>query len=567
MPLHPDMSHHSILLIENDPGMQLLLMRFLLEIGYKDDDIVICEDLSQILSLPDDNFKVIITKPAFTDSTCEQTLITIQDKFSFTPVVVVSDTSDLETEMKVLQQGAFDFLIKGEFEAKGLQKSIWRAIIRNREPDGFMKLFDENPVPMYIYDQSTYRFLAVNKAALQQYGYTLEEFLSLHAGQIRPEGDIQDFIKANRDAPETNHDFGQWRHLRKSGELFYVHIYAHTTEFKNKKAMLVFAVDVDNKVKSELALREKAEEINVILNSITDAFFAVNHKWEFTFVNKVFEQSLQSTKEQIIGKNLWDIFPQAKTLKFFHEYNRAVNDQVSVHFEEHEPVYDIWVSVNAYPTKDGLAVYCVDITEQKNIQEKIFNDEQNLRAIINNTKDIIWSIDKDYNIISANQAFWERLALIKGNNDPTTRDHDFTPDLIEQWQQYLIKAFEGEAYKTIRRDEVGSKEVFEEISFNPIFDINNEVIGISCFSRDVTEQLNYIKKIEHQNEQLTQIAWIQSHEVRHPVASILGLIKLFNRDDKNDADNVEILDKVEEAAMELDKVIRKITKHTKVTRL
>jgi PAS domain S-box-containing protein len=424
------------------------------------------------------------------------------------------------------------------------------------ESDTYKRLFDEIPGAMYIYDHKTYDFLAVNKAALYQYGYSRSEFLAMNAKQIRPKDEYDSFERANREVPEDYYDFGQWIHARKNGEIFYVQIYARTTTYAGKKARLVFAIDVDEKVKSELAIARKNAEIANVLESITDGFFAVNKNWEVTYINKTAEHILHCKRAEIIGKVIWDYFPRSLEGKFYPECLRAMTAKVSVHFEElYEPL-GIWGSLNVYPTDDGLAVYFVDITEKKKAQEKIFNGEQNLWAIINNTKDIIWSIDRHNNIISANQAFWDRVSYVTGKHVDEWNKEYFNKELFIEWDQYFQKAFKGASFKIIWEDKHHGNELFEEISFNPILNKDKEVIGISCFSRDITQQYVYTRMIEKQNEQLQQIAWIQSHEVRSPVASLLGLIQLFNKENPGDALNLE------QVAINLDAVIRKITDHT-----
>lgn len=80
--------------------------------------------------------------------------------------------------------------------------------------------------------------------------------------------------------------------------------------------------------------------------------------------------------------------------------------------------------------------------------------------------------------------------------------------------------------------------------------------------QDVTEQRLYIQKIQTQNQRLKDIAWIQSHKVRAPVASILGLVQLFNKEHPADPINLEILQGVTEAANTLDGVIKEINAKT-----
>jgi PAS domain S-box-containing protein len=423
----------------------------------------------------------------------------------------------------------------------------------------YRRLFDESPAPMYIYDDHTYDFLAVNNAALHQYGYSREEFLSMNATRIRPLNEIECFTSANRDIPDNYYDFGQWRHTRKKGDLFFVHIYSHRTRFNGRNARSVLAVDIDQKVRAEMALSEKSAENIDILESVTDGFYALNKNWEVTYFNKTAEKVLDRKREDVIGKNLWDFFPHSRDGKFFREYERAMAEKVSVHFEEEYAPLGVWGSMNVYPTKDGIAVYFVDVTEQKKIQQKISNDERSLRAIINNTTDIIWSVDRQNNIISANDAFWKRIASITGKTDGTIDEADFDKDRFLKWQDYFKKAFEGEAYEIVLEDEYDGKKICEEISFNPIRDINDEIIGISCFSRDITTQYLYLRRIEKQNAKFKEIAWSQSHEVRAPLSNIMGLTALFNFEDTSDPENAEIMRLISEASQQCDDIIKKIT--------
>jgi PAS domain S-box-containing protein len=310
--------------------------------------------------------------------------------------------------------------------------------------ENYKRLFDDSPAPMYIYDDETFQFIAVNNAALRQYGYSRDEFLSMKATHIRPANDVVSFRAANIGMPESYFDFGRWRHVRKNLEIFYVHIYAQITEFEGRKVTTVMAIDIDQKVRGERNLSEKNAEIASILESITDGFYALNSNWEVTYFNKTAEQVLCCKREEVIGKNIWDYFPRSGEGRFYQEYNRAMTEKVSVQFEECYTPLGLWGSINVYPTTNGIAVYFVDITEQKKIQEKIYNDEQNLRAIINNTDDAIWSIDRDYQFISANTAFWQRLQAKFGTQEGALTRGDFDKEMFKEWEEYYQRAFAGE---------------------------------------------------------------------------------------------------------------------------
>lgn len=415
---------------------------------------------------------------------------------------------------------------------------------------------------MYVYESRTFDFYAVNEAAIQQYGYTESEFLNMKATDIRPADEIASFKMANIEVPDIYIDMGYWRHLKKNGEIFYVHIYAHTTEFEGKKVVVVLAVDIDKKVRVESELKKKEAEIANILESITDGFYALNRNWEVIYFNKTAEKILGYERAEVIGKNIWEFFPDAREGKFYSEYNKVMAEGLSAQFEEYYAPAGVWGSMHVYPTQDGIAVYFVDITEQKKIQEKISRDEENLRAIINNTSDLIWSIDAQCNFISANNVFWQRMELKTGKRVEELLGGAFNEQTVDEWKEYYERSFAGESFKIIRNEIVEDQSIFEEIRFNPIFDKNHRVIGVSCFARDITRQYLYTQMIEKQNEQLKKIAWMLSHELRAPVAGILGLVPLFNQADLTDPINLEVLSFLEEATNRLDEIVRKINEQT-----
>lgn len=124
----------------------------------------------------------------------------------------------------------------------------------------------------------------------------------------------------------------------------------------------------------------------------------------------------------------------------------------------------------------------------------------------------------------------------------------------------FIKKFFPNFYCRVNTPITGVKHllVIGEVILSPM----GVITGVKGTIQDVTEQRLYVQKIQVQNQRLKDIAWIQSHKVRAPVASILGLVQLFNQDKPDDPINIEVLQGVAEAAGTLDDVIKEINAKT-----
>ncbi|HEY9708707.1 MAG TPA: histidine kinase dimerization/phosphoacceptor domain -containing protein, partial [Oculatellaceae cyanobacterium] len=122
---------------------------------------------------------------------------------------------------------------------------------------------------------------------------------------------------------------------------------------------------------AELALQESKQHITNILETITDAFFALNQEWQFTYLNRQAERLLDRNREQLLGKNIWDEFPEAMNSTFYREFHQVISDQSRVTFEEFYPPLNRWFEVRAYPAPDGLGVYFRNITKRKQAEDKI----------------------------------------------------------------------------------------------------------------------------------------------------------------------------------------------------
>jgi len=135
----------------------------------------------------------------------------------------------------------------------------------------YRQLFESSPLPMWVFDTDSLRFLAVNDAAIRRYGYTRDEFLARSLTDVRP---IEDHTSLREDIAQRTDSARVWRHLTKHGEELAVEITAHDLEFEGRRARLVLANDVTQRARLEDQLRQsqKMEAVGRLAGGIAHDF-------------------------------------------------------------------------------------------------------------------------------------------------------------------------------------------------------------------------------------------------------------------------------------------------------
>ena len=167
-------------------------------------------------------------------------------------------------------------------------------------------LFESNPHAMWVYDLETLRFLAVNDAAIQQYGYSREEFLSMTLAQIRPPEDVpilQDVL-ARRSAPLSR--AAEWRHQKKDGTLIIVEITAHQLSFSERPAELVMAIDITERKLAEQALMESEDRYRDLVENSHELMCTHDLEGRILSVNPWAARVLGYKQDDLIGLHIRD---------------------------------------------------------------------------------------------------------------------------------------------------------------------------------------------------------------------------------------------------------------------
>jgi PAS domain S-box-containing protein len=172
-----------------------------------------------------------------------------------------------------------------------------------------------------------------------------------------------------------------------------------------------WAEELALKLAREEAARTEAEaahrRIETILESITDAFLALDWNWRITYLNQRTARKLEriqgGSRESFLGKSLWEVVPQLAGSEFEKQGRRAMEERQPLHFEFFFAPMDTWHEVHLYPSEEGIASYSRDITERKRAEEALRVSEAKFSSIVSLAADAIVSVDEEQRIILFNR--------------------------------------------------------------------------------------------------------------------------------------------------------------------
>ncbi len=178
--------------------------------------------------------------------------------------------------------------------------------LRNSEAQ-FRYLFEKNPNPMWVYENGSMRFLAVNDAAIALYGYSRDEFLSMTIFDIRSPEEAARAAEAIPTFPLTGFwHGGVWRHRAKDGRPIEVEVVSDDVIYEGRSAYIVAVRDVSERMRVEAALRESESRFRQIADSVPGIIWLTDENGRITFLSKAFEEYTGKDREPYYGKTSTD---------------------------------------------------------------------------------------------------------------------------------------------------------------------------------------------------------------------------------------------------------------------
>ena len=364
----------------------------------------------------------------------------------------------------------------------------------------YYNLFQNYPVPSWVIDQDTFRFLDVNKAAINHYGYSYEEFLSMTALDIRPYEERERFLKLDRSKDHLGAR-GQWRHKKKDGTIIQVEINLDSIIFDGKNCSLIVAHDITEKTEAESKLQHTTLRLKQAQS------IAHIGSWELNFATGITlfsdeacriyglppEENEQSSASFLsfvhpddlafVIKTILESQTSFSTVSF--RYRIVRRDGTIRHIYSQS---EIELNSEGKPVDQYGVVH--DVTEQNLAQEQNLQTQQRYKQVVDNILDGLMIDDPNGKVLYANDQFLNLFGLERTDLDTLILEDYVAPEYRPILRDRHNRRVAGEEvpslfeYQGLRKN---GTRIWLEVRVCKVVE-NGMVIGTQSAIRDITDR-------------------------------------------------------------------------------
>jgi PAS domain S-box-containing protein len=307
----------------------------------------------------------------------------------------------------------------------------WSA--RRTLEDRYRILFDANPSSMVVFNRDTERFLAVNNAAVEQYGWSRDELLTMKIDDLYLPEDLTTITALRRQImPGAGQLFAELRHQRKDGTVIAVETHVRMIDFQGKPAFLSMARDVTARKAAEQNLARMERQYRGLLEAAPDAMVVVNQAGEIVLLNVQAEKQFGYRRDELLGQRVTNIIPEGFAERLVTDATRSETDALAQEIgtgielsgrRKDGTGFPIEIMLSPLAGADGILVTAAirNISVRK-AAEAQFRQSQKMEAV----GQLTGGIAHDFNNI---------LFVILANTDALLEDETFSPSVTDRLGQ------------------------------------------------------------------------------------------------------------------------------------
>lgn len=418
-----------------------------------------------------------------------------------------------------------------------------RADERLRESEEkYRLLFENNPYPMWVFDLETLAFLAVNEATVSRYGYHREEFLSMTITDLSPAEDIPLLLKRLPEISTRVGPGGIWRNRKKDGTVIDVEITSDLISFSGRKAKLVLANDVTERLRAEEALRQSEEQYRLLFDRNPHPMWVVDPSTHtFLAVNEAAIRHYGYSREAFLRMTICDIRPPEEVPLLLGYLQEAAHRETSsdpvmggvwTHRKKDGSLIEAEITWNLilFRGKEARLVLAEDVTESRKTERELQDSERRFRQLAENIHEIFWIVElPPFRILYISPAYeqiWGRTCQSLYDQPKSFLDAVYPEDRVR-----VLDAMEQQGrgeptdteYRIIRTD--GSVRWIRDRGF-PIKDGSGKVYRVAGVAEDITERRQAEQALRETNETLR--ALIHASPLAIFALDSEGKVKMWN---------------------------------------